>query len=274
MSKIIVPERRIFIPRGPSFYRQRGFMRLIPSLGAWPNAAQRVMGAVEFDPTTDYMSRSSALSASNSRVATISFWFRPNSGSQVNPLFMENGGAFSAFYCIFSAANGGWVFEAYDASNIGIFFWSSSLSTVTFGAWNHVLISWDIAANLYQIYVNDVNRFFSGSTTANFPVEWANGITWKIGICSTALNSLAGMYLNTEVRLDLSTTANRRKFNDGTGRPVYLGRNGEIPTGSKPTVYLNIERGEPVANFGVNLGTGGNYSLTGTPVVAATSPSP
>lgn len=64
-------------------------------------------------------------------------------------------------------------------------------------------------------------------------------------------------------------TATRRKFIDGSGKPVYLGANGEVPTGSAPAVFLSGD----ASSFGTNLGTGGTLTTTGTLTNANTSPS-
>lgn len=63
--------------------------------------------------------------------------------------------------------------------------------------------------------------------------------------------------------------ATRRKFINGSGKPVYLGANGELPTGVAPAVFLSGN----AASFGTNQGTGGSFVTTGTLTNASTSPS-
>lgn len=51
-----------------------------------------------------------------------------------------------------------------------------------------------------------------------------------------------------------------RKFIDADGKPVYLGANGELPTGIPPAIFFS----GLAASFPTNLGTGGAFTLTGT----------
>lgn len=63
--------------------------------------------------------------------------------------------------------------------------------------------------------------------------------------------------------------ATRRKFISATGKPVYLGGNGEVPTGVAPSVFFSGDS----AAFPTNRGTGGAFTLTGSFTNASTSPS-
>lgn len=62
--------------------------------------------------------------------------------------------------------------------------------------------------------------------------------------------------------------ATRRKFIDGGGKPVYLGANGELPTGTAPAVFLSASAGN-AASFATNRGTGGAFATTGTLTLAS-----
>lgn len=67
--------------------------------------------------------------------------------------------------------------------------------------------------------------------------------------------------------------ATRRKFTDADGWPVDLGDNGELPTGTAPTLFFHRDHGSSdSAAFGVNRGTGGSTDSTAWPMLASTSP--
>jgi hypothetical protein len=61
--------------------------------------------------------------------------------------------------------------------------------------------------------------------------------------------------------------ATRRKFIDALGKPVFLGANGELATGTAPAVFLSGD----ASTFATNLGTGGAFATTGT-LTDATGP--
>jgi len=67
----------------------------------------------------------------------------------------------------------------------------------------------------------------------------------------------------------LSIEANRRKFIDAIGKPVFLGSDGSLPTGVAPAMFFS---GDSTA-FATNRGTGGPFTLTGSLTNASTSPS-
>ena len=63
------------------------------------------------------------------------------------------------------------------------------------------------------------------------------------------------------------------KFINGLGKPVSLGANGQIPTGAPPAIYLSLAVGNPASDFATNLGTGGDFTITGALTTAPSSPS-
>jgi hypothetical protein len=76
----------------------------------------------------------------------------------------------------------------------------------------------------------------------------------------TALDmSLAEFYLNTTTYLE--PAANIAKFrNPSTGKPVNLGVDGSVPTGTAPAVYLKVYLGEVADDFLTNRAAGGNFT--------------
>jgi hypothetical protein len=152
-------------------------------------------------------------------------------------------------------------------------------STTAYAAsatWRHLLIAWDRSIPVSSLYVGDTsdqtvvdNDTFTADYT--YP-DWVVGATAdgtiKFNGCLAELYFAPGQYL------DFSVTANRRKFISAAGKPVSLGRFGEYPlNGIRPLVYQSLRKGEAVANFATNRGTGGNFSITGTLDTGSTSPS-
>jgi hypothetical protein len=79
---------------------------------------------------------------------------------------------------------------------------------------------------------------------------------------------LAEVYINLAEYVDLSVEANRRKFISSAGKPVNLGASGSVPTGTAPIMYFK----GPASAFPTNLGTGGNFTVTGTLTDGSTNP--
>jgi hypothetical protein len=102
---------------------------------------------------------------------------------------------------------------------------------------------------LYHI-VGDTNNFSGVSSIGSA----SNAVAFYYG-------ALSEIYFTTPDSLfDITVQANREKFIKN-GRPVDLGADGSLPTGTKPIVYIkgNYE------SFTNNLGSGGKYYLnTGT----------
>ena len=135
-------------------------------------------------------------------------------------------------------------------------------------------MSWDMAVTSH-VYVNDAsdkNQVTLTDDTIDYTKEdcvvGAQGDgTFKFDGCLAELYFAPGQYL------DFSIVANRRKFISASGKPIQLGRRGELPTGTAPLVYQHLDKGEAVANFATNRGPGGDFTITGTPDTGSTSPS-
>lgn len=140
-----------------------------------------------------------------------------------------------------------------------------SLTSYTASATRHTLLmAWDTnfsAGNkILQMYIDDINDIGSitDASTA-FNVQYT---TSDVGIGATSgglLKTTACMsdvYLCSTTTLDLSVTANRRKFVNATNKPVNLLTSG-APTGI-------IYQKNPAASVGTNSGTGGNFTTNGS----------
>jgi hypothetical protein len=112
---------------------------------------------------------------------------------------------------------------------------------------------------------------FSGTSTINF-----NGFALWVGADSFGNNltgDLADLWIAPGVSLldgsgDIATST-RRKLIDASGKPVDLGSDGSIPTGTAPSVFLSGN----ASSFSTNKGTGGAFTTTGTLTDATSSPS-
>lgn len=145
------------------------------------------------------------------------------------------------------------------------------------GLWHSLLASWNTGAGagskFLQVYADDVadgGSITDGSVSFNVDNSESN---WGIGATTAGANTLVGdiaqVYYRIGSTIDFSVEANRRKFISADNRPVDLGANGSLPTGTQPIIFLN----NPAASFGTNKGSGGDFTVTGTLTDASTRPS-
>jgi hypothetical protein len=92
------------------------------------------------------------------------------------------------------------------------------------------------------------------------------------GSGSRYTGGIAEFYLANNQYLDLSVPANSRHFRKQNGKPEYLGADGALPTGVAPTCYLHVDDGGAASTFAINRAGNGDFSINGTPMIAATSP--
>lgn len=138
-----------------------------------------------------------------------------------------------------------------------------------YGTWVNVLFSMDCVSNIIQCYINDVEQSVSDAlwqSTSSLETSGAN-VTVSLGLSLSASGTetdlcVGDAWINPMPSFtDLTLSENRRKFIDASGTPIYLGANGELPTGSSPIVFLSVDPGGSPAAILNNKGTGGNFSL-------------
>ena len=236
--------------------------------------------SADFDGTNDYMLRGGGLTgASDSKSGILSLWVRLDAGTGTQRLIGSSvtaGTAADRWRSSRILTSGPFLISGQNAAGANILQMTSTTSYAAAATWLHLLASWDLAAAAAHLYVNDVSNLAGGSTLTDDTLDYTVG-DWGIGGDSDASNKLDGclsdVYFAPGQFLDFSTTANRRKFIDAYGNPVYLGANGAAPTGTAPLVYQRLFKSQPVDQFDTNSGTGGDFTITGTLTVGSTSPS-
>lgn len=89
---------------------------------------------------------------------------------------------------------------------------------------------------------------------------------WYVGGFNLAGNRLAANFADlwfNNSYIDFSMEANRRKFVDVRGKPVWKGLDGSLPTGTAPLIFLRRNVGESADSFLTNKGTGGGFTVNG-----------
>lgn len=243
---------------------------MIPGLVSFP-ARPPYARAVNFDGTNDYMLRGADPTGNaDGKQGIVSFWTRIGGGDGANrTLWINNTAAhFRGRLITTDKFN----ILGQNAATTIILNMNSNTARPAGAAWLHFLIAWNLATAVGQLYVNDASDLAAGATLTNDTIDYT-GTDFGIGATLTGGNKYNGdvaeLYINVATTLDISVADNRRKFISPDLKPVYLGGNGQIPTGTAPIVYLQ----GPALEFPTNLGGGGNFTVTGALTDAATSPS-
>lgn len=160
---------------------------------------------------------------------------------------------------IASGTNVQYWFENVGGSRI-YFFRSGIANNPIDGTWHHVLASGTTGGAGPLIYVDDTENTPVVTNDVDDDIDFTVA-DWSIaadtGGASSFRGSISELYFTNEF-LDISVEANRRKFIDASGNPATLGGDGSNPTGTAPLIYA------PDGNAVNNLGSGGDFTLTGT----------
>lgn len=146
---------------------------------------------------------------------------------------------------------------------------------VPYAEYVNVLVSWDTnhaaGTKVFEVYYNDDLQFRGDmhDLGVGFDVKWSADATnfgdppptmppsdsnpgagfWLL--FGGLLSYVAEFWLDTQNYIDFSDPDNRAKFHDGSGAPIFLGTQGELPTGTPPTIYCHIDAvpGDPYTTF-------------------------
>ena len=214
---------------------------------------------------SSYLNRTSSLRSDGGQF-TLSVWFKKDSSSSGGSLYHHamNGfyGAYPAIYLTVNT-NEAVSFDLNSYTGSLLLARGSGNNVAINGQWNHWMGSWNGTSG--HVYINGTS--YAPSSLSSGTIPWSSGlIDMRVGGTSvyTPFNgSMAEFYLN-DVYIDLSQASNREKFYDAQNLPVSLGDNGELPTGSTPLVYFKLNYNDGVGNLGNNLGSAGNYTVTGS----------
>ena len=208
----------------------------------------------------DYLTRSGVAGLSDSKTGLLSFWMRRSSSTG---LFIAYDGRFR----IYGSSPYIEVIGMNSSGNLCLSL-ESTISSAP-DVWYHALAAWDTSnASKCKMYVNGVDRTHL-DTISNSNIDYGNYGQFQIcgaGSSASYTGDLAEFYFTT-AWADITDSSLRDRFSKN-GRPVSLGPNGSKPTGTAPLIYLQ----GPASNWGVNAGTGGDFSVSGSFSDASTKP--
>jgi hypothetical protein len=215
-----------------------------------------------------YLSRATALSGVvDSKRCLLSFWIKMTADDATDRRILYD--KFGYFQLTRTSANKVRLVllspEVVDILDV-----SSTAATITIGGWHHVAIAIDTSDSSKCVVAIDGGVGTSVALSSDVAAKFTQG-NWRISWPSTSVGisaDVAEFFFAPDQWLDLSVAANVAKFRDSaTGKPVSLGADGSLPTGTAPAVYLK----NPYSSFGTNSGTGGDFTVNGT-LTEATPP--
>ena len=232
--------------------------------------------SADFDGTNDYMSRGADLTGNaDSKLGIFSAWYRIDGGDGGTRYLLQGvATGITSHFRVWQTQTTNLI-EVVGFNAAGSTIMTLQSSAYTAGAtWLHILASWDLGNSVSHLYINDVSD--NNPTLSDDTIDYTVP-DWFIGARADAAAKLDGclaeFYFAPGQYLDFSNTYFRRKFISPLGKPVSLGSDGSLPTGTAPIAYQRVADGAAVATFATNLGSGGDFSITGTLTTGSTSPS-
>lgn len=215
-----------------------------------------------------YLRRETAFSGVvNGGQGMVSFWFRNNGGGIQNIIDSDNR------FAVQILADNTLRIVGINASQGVVLRMDSNASYPPESGWHHVFASWVLGSTTGHLWVDGANARAAGPTLQNFVITYVAS-PWGAGGKASGANLVNGDLADVWVNLGSPGTPPNdiiHKFRDpDTGRPVFLGNNGELPLGTAPTFFLHGPAGV-AANAGYNFGTGGGFSAVGGSPTNSTS---
>lgn len=212
---------------------------------------------VGFDGSTTYYSWTAFTGLTDGKQGTLAFIFNMgDTGVGRYLLNLGGSGAAARVYLLRSSGNQ-LQFLLRNAAGTGI--GVKNITAPTAGVDHTILISWDLAAGLFQMWLDGVDQG-AASTLTNDTIDYTPS-TNSIGLAATGIGAALwlgtismGYFTNSYVVL--TTPTDRDKF-----LAANINTNGSGPTGARPVVFMCGTKA--VWNAAVNRGTGGDPTLHG-----------
>ena len=222
-------------------------------------------GGYGFDGAADYLDGNALTGIADGKLGTMVIHLRfANAATVTERILLSTGSQFG----ILRLSTGN--LQVFGENTAGTLIMSLITDTTPCAAAGTYVIksSWDLnTAGTGRVYVNDVTAMTSAATYTNDTIDYT-AAEYSIGASITGTDKVVGdiysIWLDPTQRLDLDTTSVRRKFTDANNVPVFLGSNGELPTGTRPILFLAydsdsrwaLNRGSATTTFTINGGPG------------------
>lgn len=240
---------------------------------AGPQVGFITLGA-HFDGTSDYMQRSTA-GETDTKVFAMSVWVTTDTTGSSEAISGGNCGINSAR--MFKETDN--IFDSTLKGSVGYIkhtCTTSSTFTAATDTWIHLAVCCDLANGSGETHMMVNGSDEAASITAVDDVMdhtcTEMNIGAGMGAGSRYTGAMAECLIWTDEYIDWSVAGNLAKVYNA-GKPVDPGADGSDVTGSAPNSYCSIREGGAASDFATNLGSGGNFSITGSLVLHSSNPS-
>lgn len=108
-----------------------------------------------------------------------------------------------------------------------------------------IMASWDLAtAGSGRIWINNVSSYGTETTYTDDTIDYTT-TEHGIGARATGASLFSGdiytIWFDATTNLEFNTESVRRKFISASNVPVFLGTHGQLPTGSRPILFLGYD---------------------------------
>lgn len=240
--------------------------------GVVASGSAYLANAVDFLPANspDVTKSGAFTGAVNSAKGIISFWFRLD-GSDANELTILRipSTTYVAFEVSRTVGNKIKINGKNTSGGTSLLDVTSNSTFLAGISWHHVICAWDLSTSALQLYIDNASDVASVSLSVG-DIGYASSITtMQIGNGAAVYDGcLAELYFAPDQYLDISVAANREKWISSAGSYQFLGNNGSLPTGTAPIMYMK----NPFDTYGVNSGSGGDFTVTGTLIACSSRP--
>lgn len=235
------------MPADNAVVQQGMVLRWFPGVPAYSATA------ATFDGANDFMHRGAGLTgASDGKVGSLSFWFK-SSASSAGIFSGTNYGE----HLDVVLSGGGIEVDGYDSGGTLQLRILSTGTSYNDNAWHHCAISWDLTGATGNVYVDGVSdKTWPTGNNVNLDLTAADWLFGGRANESLLYTGCATEFMMWFQYIDWSVASNLEKVYQA-GAPVNPGSTGTLVNGSQPIVYFR-------AWSGVNAGSGGNFTLTGS----------
>lgn len=214
--------------------------------------------SVKFDGAS-YLARGADLTGSaDSQVGFVSFWVKFKNGTNHLPMYIID--STGSTIDVHRTQQNKFRVRAENSAGTTVLSMTSKKNYNHKDGWIHFAAAWNLATPEGYMRINGVDDLATGGTFTAATIDYTVANHY-IGAAETATGFLNGkiqqLYLNTAEFLDISESGNMQKLYDNGA--VSFGATGNFVTDNQPIVYMFN-----TATWSTNLGSGGNYTLTGS----------
>ena len=226
----------------------------------------------DLNGTTQYLRRTSIVGIADGKQFSFSCVFNSDSTDAGFMFNMRTTSLFNSF-AVRLNTNNCLTVSAQNAAGTTILSVSTENNSIVAGRNYIITVSCDLTDTSKRwLYLNGEAVSVTWTTYTNDTIDFTIP-NYYVGLAVTPTSGifngrLGALWFNTSY-IDLS--ANISKFVSGTGinaKPVDLGANGELPTGTSPLIYLPMYGNDA----GKNYGTGGDFTVYSGPYTGARGP--